>query len=60
MTAPQTTCLYCGKPYAIGPDQCPHCQAPAHQRPQSKLRQFRWFFILLALFCLAMILWLPR
>ena len=53
-------CLYCGKTYPIGADLCPQCRAPAHIRPQNRLRQFRWFVALLALLCLIMILWLPR
>jgi uncharacterized paraquat-inducible protein A len=56
----QTTCLYCGKRYAADLDSCPHCQAPAHRRPQERLHRFRVFVVLLALLCLALILWLPR
>ena len=56
----QTTCLYCGKRYAASVDRCPHCDAPAHQRPQERLRRFRIFVALLALACLVLILWLPR
>lgn len=53
-------CLYCGQNYPLGPDQCPHCGAPVHQRPQARLRHFRWFVAALALLCLLLILWLPR
>ena len=56
----ETRCLYCGKTYTAGADQCPHCRAPAHYRPQARLRQFRWLVALLALLCLLLILWLPR
>lgn len=56
----QTTCLYCGKAYRVGAESCPHCQAPAHQRPGERLRRFRRFVIVLALICLVLILWLPR
>lgn len=61
MSAPeQIRCLYCGKRYALGAESCPHCQAPAHQRPRERFRRFRWFVALLALACLILILWLPR
>lgn len=53
-------CLYCGQHYPLGSDQCPHCGAPAHQRPQAGLQRFRWFVAVLALLCLLLILWLPR
>lgn len=56
----EVRCLYCGKTYPSGPDHCPHCQAPAHERPQARLRRFRWLVALLALLCLILILWLPR
>ena len=56
----ETRCLYCGKSYPLGIEQCPHCQAPAHRRPQARLRRFRWLVIALALLCLILILWLPR
>lgn len=53
-------CLYCGKTYPPGAERCPHCQAPAHVRPQARLRRFRWLVIALAVLCLILILWLPR
>ena len=53
-------CLYCGKNYPLGAECCPHCQAPAHQRPQARLRRFRWLVALIALLCLILIVWLPR
>lgn len=53
-------CLYCGKNYRLGAEQCPHCQAWAHRRPQTRLRRFRWLVGALALLCLILILWLPR
>jgi len=56
----ETRCLYCGSTYPIGVDRCPQCRAPAHDRPQTRLRQFRWLVALLALLCLVLILWLPR
>jgi len=60
LNPPESLCLYCGKIYPLGADQCPHCGAPVHQRPQGRLLQFRWFVALLALLCLVLILWLPR
>lgn len=60
LNPPEIRCLYCGKTYPPGVDQCPHCRAPAHHRPRARLRQFRWFVALLAVLCLILILWLPR
>ena len=57
---PETRCLYCGKNYPLGAEQCPHCAAPAHRRPQRRLRRFRWLVIAIAVACLVLILWLPR
>lgn len=56
----EVRCLYCGRSYLLGVEQCPHCGAPAHQRPQARVRRFRWLVALLALACLLLILWLPR
>ncbi len=56
----EPVCLYCGKAYPLGSERCPHCQAPAHIRPQDRTRRFRIFFVLLVLACAVLILWLPR
>jgi len=57
-------CLYCGKDVAETAATCPHCGAPSHFQKQGenprRQRRFRIYVILLALFCLAMALWLPR
>lgn len=53
-------CLYCGKTYPLGAERCPHCRAPTHARPHSRIRRFRWFFVLLAVACLILVFWLPR
>lgn len=56
-------CLYCGQPLADTLEQCPHCGAPSHfvrLAARRRQRQFVLAFIAIALFCLLMILVLPR
>lgn len=57
-------CLYCQHESPEGHADCPQCGMPlpvdqtaARQRRQ---RRFAWYCAFLALFCLAMMLWLPR
>lgn len=56
-------CLYCGGSLEDTLERCPHCGAPSHfvrLAAQRRQRRFVLAFIAVALFCLLMILVLPR
>ncbi|WP_370600329.1 protein DnrP [Pseudomonas nitroreducens] len=60
-------CLYCQHESPEGHADCPQCGMPlpvdqtaARQRRQRRQRRFAWYCAFLALFCLVMMLWLPR
>lgn len=61
---PPVKCLYCGGDVPAERADCPHCGAPSHfqQRGENPRRQRRFLLlvILVALFCAAMIVYLPR
>ena len=56
------TCLYCQRTQPDAAQNCGDCGMPLPtQRPQQRRqRRFLWFCIGLTLFCVAMMLWLPR
>ncbi|UCZ85760.1 protein DnrP [Pseudomonas sp. L5B5] len=57
-------CLYCQQPNALQASHCQHCGMPlpakAAQAGIRRQRRFMGFCLALTLFCLAMVLWLPR
>lgn len=57
-------CLFCQEENPSGLTNCKQCgmALPKEQekRKQQGIARFVWFVILLALFCAAMIVWLPR
>ncbi|PAU63595.1 DnrP protein [Pseudomonas indica] len=57
-------CLYCGEEHPAGTIACRRCGMPLPVRTDGaaarRQRRFLWFCIGLALFCAAMIVWLPR
>ncbi|BCD84445.1 hypothetical protein PSm6_08520 [Pseudomonas solani] len=58
-------CLYCQYESSDDhDDDCPQCgmSLPVGQalERQRRLQRFRWYCVMLAVFCLAMMLWLPR
>ncbi|MGI6408112.1 MAG: hypothetical protein GXZ05_04730 [Gammaproteobacteria bacterium] len=57
-------CLFCQEENPSGLTNCKQCgmALPKEQekRKQKGIARFVWFVILLALFCAAMIVWLPR
>ena len=57
-------CLYCGGDVPAHSADCPHCGAPSHFQQQGenprRRRRFIIYVILVSLFCLAMIVYLPR
>ena len=56
------TCLYCQRPQPEQAIACGDCgmPLPTDKPQQRRQRRFLWFCIALALFCLVMMLWLPR
>ena len=57
-------CLFCQEENPSGLTNCKHCGMALPKEPEKRKQQgiarFVWFVILLALFCAAMIVWLPR
>jgi len=57
-------CLYCQRSMPAGSPRCHHCGMPlpadAERARKQRLRRFQWFCAGLALFCAAMMIWLPR
>lgn len=57
-------CLYCQQQTSSTDELCPDCgmplPAPAEQQALRTQRRFIGFVIALAVFCAAMIVWLPR
>lgn len=57
-------CLYCQQDNGSRASHCQHCGMPlptaAAQLGARRQRRFLWFCIGLTLFCLAMVVWLPR
>ena len=55
------TCKHCGGTINMGETNCAHCGMPLPpdlgKNPQKK---FKLFFIALVIFCVIMIIWLPR
>ncbi|MFS1286531.1 protein DnrP [Pseudomonas piscis] len=60
----QVQCLYCQQDNPPGAEHCQHCGMPlparAAQAGARRQKRFMGFCIALTLFCLAMVLWLPR
>lgn len=60
----QVKCLYCGADIAPDAEACTACGAPSHYQKKggnrARQRRFTIYVILLTLFCLFMILYLPR
>ncbi|VEE13591.1 hypothetical protein [Ectopseudomonas mendocina] len=56
------TCLYCQRPQSASAQECGNCgmPLPTNQPQLRRQRRFLWFCIGLTLFCVAMMLWLPR
>lgn len=56
------TCLYCQRSQPAQAVACDGCGMPLPtDRPQQRRqRRFLWFCVALSVFCLAMIVWLPR
>lgn len=57
-------CLYCQQASPDDQADCPHCGMPLPaeqaQARQRRLRRFKLFCVVLAVFCVAMAVWLPR
>lgn len=57
-------CLYCQQDNPAQQHSCQQCGMPLPQQQEHQARQrllhFKWFVIALAIFCAAMIIWLPR
>ena len=60
----QVQCRHCGHYIAPDLESCPYCAAEAPAgidgEREGSLRRFRLFYVLLFIFCLWMILYLPR
>lgn len=56
------TCLYCQRPQTEQAVACGDCgmPLPTDKPQQRRQRRFLWFCIGLSVFCVAMMLWLPR
>lgn len=57
-------CLYCQHDSPDEHADCPQCGMPLPVEQelarQRRLRRFAWYCAFLALFCLVMMIWLPR
>jgi len=60
----EVSCLYCGKKIAEEIAECPHCSAVSHYQKKGyqagACEKFVLLFIVLVIFCLFFIFWLPR
>ncbi len=61
----QLTCQRCGNEVPERAEQCPHCNANLlfqvqSNTPSSRRYRFRVAFVLVAVACIIMALWLPR
>ncbi len=57
-------CLYCQQDNPPQEQNCQRCgmalPRQQEQKAAQKLQRFKWFVLLLTIFCLVMIFWLPR
>lgn len=57
-------CLYCQHDSDDTHEDCPQCGTPLpidqERARQRRLRRFAWYCAFLTLFCLVMMIWLPR
>ncbi|MBH3340270.1 protein DnrP [Pseudomonas sp. UBA7530] len=56
------TCLYCQRPQPASALECGDCgmPLPTHLPQLRRQRRFLWFCMGLTVFCVVMMLWLPR
>ena len=61
----ETTCNHCGQTFDDQQSFCPRCHAPTPAQQEKEIaahgkRKFILLFIALIIFCVIMIVWLPR
>ncbi|MFY9178742.1 MAG: hypothetical protein WAO12_03055 [Venatoribacter sp.] len=54
-------CQHCGQESAHELDYCPSCgKEMDDSNKQRKIRQFKWWFVAIVIFCAVMMAYLPR
>jgi len=57
-------CEYCNHEFEdqnLELEDCPHCGEPLlDDTTQDSIRRFKWYFVGIVVFCIVMILYLPR
>ena len=60
----ESTCKHCGMAFDADLSACPYCNTPTpgQQDPETTgtKKRFIRYFVILVIFCIFMILWLPR
>ena len=60
----EITCNHCGKSFDESHNYCPYCLSPTPAQQNANLakvkRKYFLIFLGLVIFCIVMILWLPR
>ncbi len=58
------TCSHCGKAFSEKLSFCPFCKTPTAAQKERQIKavqkKFIRYFIALVIFCIVMIVWLPR
>ena len=57
----ETNCNHCGKAFDEAMRYCPYCNTPTpKQKELETQKKFIRYFLILIVFCIIMVLWLPR
>lgn len=60
----EATCNHCGMAFDAQLSTCPYCRTPtprqADLEKSDTVRKFIRFFVILVIFCIVMVIWLPR
>ncbi len=60
----EIACSHCAKSFSEELGYCPHCKTPTVAQKEQNInaaqKKFIRYFIALVVFCIIMILWLPR
>ncbi|BBB29502.1 conserved hypothetical protein [Neptunomonas japonica JAMM 1380] len=60
----EISCSHCGKNFSDELNYCPHCRTPTAAQKERQInaaqKKFIRYFIALVVFCIIMIVWLPR